>query len=155
MIRAAVESDVPAMLTLIQELAGYEKLTHACVATDEMLRRHLFGAQRSAEALVAVVDGGVVGYAVFFQTFSTFLARPGIYLEDIYVQPAQRRRGLGKAMLRHIAGLAVARGCGRMEWTVLNWNAPSIGFYKSLGAVPLEEWTMMRLSGAALESFAP
>jgi ribosomal protein S18 acetylase RimI-like enzyme len=158
-IRAATVSDVPAIIGLIRELAEYEKLSDACVAREELLRKHLFGAteDRAAEALVATDGKGgenVVGYAIFFKTFSTFLTLPGIYLEDIYVQPAHRRRGVGKAMLRRIAELAVSRGYGRVEWSVLDWNAPSIEFYKSLGAFPLEEWTMFRLTGDALKAFA-
>ena len=154
MIRSATPADVPAILALIRELAEYEHLSHACVATVELLTRHLFGADRAAEALVAEEAGQVVGYALHFQTFSTFLGRPGIYLEDLYVQPAHRGRGIGKAMLRHLAQLAVERGYGRVEWSVLDWNAPSIAFYKSLGAVPLDEWTMYRLTGDALQAFA-
>ena len=153
MIRSATTADVPAILALIRELAAYESLSDACVATEALLRENLFGNERAAEALVAEVEGGVVAYAIFFKTFSTFLARPGIYLEDIYVQPAHRRKGIGKALLRHIAQLAVTRNYGRVEWSVLDWNTPSIGFYKSLGAVPLEEWTMFRLTGAALQQF--
>ena len=153
-IRSAVESDVPAILALIRELAAYEHLTHACVATEGLLREHLFGAERVAEALVTEVSGGVVGYAVYFTTFSTFLGKPGIFLEDIYVQPAQRRKGIGKALLREVAQVAVRRGYGRVEWSVLDWNVPSIEFYKALGAVALDEWTMMRLTGEALGKFA-
>jgi GNAT superfamily N-acetyltransferase len=154
MIRPATATDVPAILALIRELAAYEKLTHACVATEELLAQHLFGPERAAEALVAEDTGQVVGYAIYFKTFSTFLAKPGLYLEDLYVQPAHRRRGLGKALLRHLAQLAITRGYGRVEWAVLDWNAPSIAFYKSLGAVPLDEWTMFRLTGDALQVFA-
>ena len=153
MIRAATEQDVPAIHAMIRELAEYEHLTHACVATEELLRQNLFGAgesERAAETLVAEVDGQVVGYALWFKTFSTFLARPGIFLEDLYVKPAFRKRGLGKTMLRELGEIAIARNYGRIEWSVLDWNAPSIAFYKSLGAVPLDDWTMMRLSGEAL-----
>ena len=153
-IRTAIETDVPVILALIRELAAYEKLSQACVATEGLLREHLLGAERAAEALVAEEGGGVVGYAVFFKTFSTFLGRPGIYLEDIYVQPGRRRKGIGKALLREVARMAAVRGYGRVEWSVLDWNVPSIEFYKSLGAVGLEEWTMMRLTGAALGEFA-
>ncbi len=153
MIRPAAESDAPAILSLIRELAEYEHLTHACVATEELLSRHLFGGDRAAEALVAEENGAVVGYAIFFKTFSTFLALPGIYLEDIYVQPAHRGRGIGKAMLRQIARIAIERGYGRVEWSVLDWNTPSIEFYKRLGAAPLEDWTMFRLTGEALKQF--
>ena len=157
MIRTATLSDVPAILGLIRELAAYENLTHACVATEALLREHLFGPERAAEALVAEAEVAgakqVVAYAIFFKTFSTFLARPGIYLEDIYVQPAHRRKGIGKALLRHLAQLAVKRNYGRVEWSVLDWNKPAIEFYKSLGAEPLDEWTMFRLTGAALAQF--
>jgi len=152
-LRAANRSDVPAILALIRELAAYEHLTDACVATEELLAKNLFGEGRAAEALVAEEEGLVVGYAIYFKTFSTFLARPGIYLEDIYVQPNHRGRGIGKGMLREIARVAVDRGYGRVEWSVLDWNTPSIEFYKSLGAVPMEEWTMYRLSGDALHKF--
>ena len=153
-IRPATPADVPAILGLIRELAAYEKLSHVCVATEDLLTAHLFGPERAADSLVALVDGAVVGYAIYFKTFSTFLARPGIYLEDIYVQPAHRGKGIGKSMLKRLAQLAVERGYGRVEWSVLDWNAPSIAFYKSLGAVPLDEWTMMRLTGDALTAFA-
>jgi len=154
MIRPATIADVPAILALIRELAEYEQLTHACIATEELLTRHLFGPDRAAESMVALVDDRVVGYAIFFKTFSTFLALPGIYLEDIYVQPAHRGKGIGKTMLKSIAQLAVDRGYGRVEWSVLDWNAPSIAFYKSIGAMSLDEWTMMRLTGDSLKAFA-
>ncbi len=153
MIRDAVIGDAGAILNLIRELAAYEHLEDACVATEAGLREHLFGENRAAEAMVAEVDGAVVGYGIYFLTFSTFLGLPGIYLEDVYVQPAHRGKGLGKGMLRRLAELAVERGYGRVEWSVLDWNAPSIGFYKALGAVPMEEWTMMRLTGEALRKF--
>lgn len=153
MIRPARESDVPAMLALIRELADYEHLSDKCIATEDLLRRHLLGPDRAAEALIAEYDETVVAYAIYFKTFSTFLALPGIYLEDIYVQPAHRRRGIGKQMLQEIARLAVRRGYGRVEWSVLDWNTPSINFYKSLGAFAMEDWTMMRLTGDALQKF--
>jgi len=153
MIRPAKEADISAILALIRELAEYEKLTHACVATEERLREHLFGTNPAAESMVAEQEGKVVGYALWFRTFSTFLARPGIFLEDVYVQPAHRKKGIGKAFLKRLATLAVERGYGRVEWIVLDWNEPSIGFYKSLGAEPLEEWTMFRLTGEALQRF--
>jgi ribosomal protein S18 acetylase RimI-like enzyme len=156
-IRPATAADAAAILGLIRELAEYENLLDACVATEALLRRNLFGegGERVAEALVAEAPGAatVVGYAIFLKTFSTFLALPGIYLEDIYVQPAWRGRGIGKAMLREIARLAVERGYGRVEWSVLDWNAPSIAFYKKLGAEGLEEWTMYRLTGEKLRAF--
>ncbi|HUO11013.1 MAG TPA: GNAT family N-acetyltransferase [Phycisphaerae bacterium] len=154
MIRPARESDVPAILSLIRELAEYEKLTHACVASTEHFIQHLFGPNPAAEAMVAEVDGRTIGYAIWFRTFSTFLGRPGIYLEDVYVQPAHRGKGIGKAFLKHLARLAVERNYGRIEWSVLTWNEPSIGFYKSLGAQPLDEWKMMRLTGEELKAFA-
>src|ERR1700758_5348753 len=121
-IRAAVEADVPAILALIRELADYEKLLEACVATEGLLKRHLFGEHKAAEALVTEVEGKIVGYAIFFKTFSTFLGLPGIYLEDIYVQPKLRGQGFGKGMLKELARRAVAEGYGRVEWTVLDWN---------------------------------
>jgi GNAT superfamily N-acetyltransferase len=152
-IRMAALADVPAILGLIRELAAYEHLTEACVATEALLREHLFGGERAGEGLVAEVEGKVVGYAIYFKTFSTFLGRAGIYLEDIYVQPGHRGRGIGKALLRHLARAAVERGYGRVEWSVLKWNVPAIGFYEAIGAVGLEEWTMMRLSGEALREF--
>jgi len=156
MIRPATPADVPAILGLIRELAAYENLSAACIATEELLQKHLFGTadNRAAESLVATIDNTVVAYAIYFKTFSTFLAKPGIYLEDIYVQPAHRRKGIGKAMLKHLAQLAIERGYGRVEWSVLDWNTPSINFYKSLGAVPMDEWTMFRLTGDALTKFA-
>jgi GNAT superfamily N-acetyltransferase len=160
MIRSATPADVPAILALIRELADYEHLAHACIATEELLHKHLFGGaeDRAAEALVAEADVAgtpkVVAYALYFKSFSTFLARPGIFLEDLYVQPAHRRRGIGRALLRHLAQIAVRRNYGRVEWSVLDWNKPSIEFYKSLGAEPLGDWTMFRLTGGALDSFA-
>lgn len=156
MIRSATESDVPAILALIRELAEYEKLLHACVATEELLRESLFGADRAAEALVTELEGTkqIVGYAIYFKSFSTFLARPGLYLEDIYVQPQHRGKGYGKGMLGRIAQIAVERNYGRVEWCVLDWNAPSIAFYKSLGSMAMDEWTTHRLTGDALRQFA-
>jgi GNAT superfamily N-acetyltransferase len=154
MIRPAAESDIPAILSLLRELADYEKLAHACIATEADFRTHLFGPNPAAQALVAVVNNQTVGYALYFRTFSTFLGRPGIYLEDLYVQPAHRNQGLGKSFLKHLAKIATENNYGRIEWSVLKWNAPSIAFYKSLGALPLEEWEMMRLTGDALKKFA-
>ena len=153
MIRPATPADIPAILALIRQLAAYEHLSHACIATESLLAQHLLGPDRAAEALVAELDTPtgktIVAYAIFFKTFSTFLALPGIYLEDLYVQPHHRRQGIGKALLRHLAQIALTRGYGRIEWSVLDWNTPSIEFYKSLGAVPLNEWTMFRLTGDA------
>jgi len=153
-IRPAQPHDMPAILAMIQELADYEKLSHACIATTELLTQHLTGPDRAAEALIALRDNQPVAYATFFKTFSTFLALPGIYLEDIYVKPPFRRQGIGKSILRHIAQLAVTRNYGRVEWSVLDWNQPSIDFYKSIGATDLNEWTMFRLTGEPLKNFA-
>lgn len=132
----------------------YEKLEHAVVATQEVLRRTLFGERRYAEALIARLDGEPVGFALYFHNFSTFVGKPGLYLEDLFVEPAHRGKGIGKALLQHLAAIAVERDCGRVEWAVLDWNAPSIAFYRSLGAVPMDQWTVFRLEGAALRAVA-
>jgi GNAT superfamily N-acetyltransferase len=153
-IRCATEGDVPLILTLIRELAEYERLAHEVVATEEDLKASLFGARPYAEVLIAEADGTPVGFALFFHNYSTFLARPGIYLEDLYVREQHRGRGLGRAMLARLAALAVKRGCGRLEWWVLDWNEPSIGFYESLGAIPMDDWTVYRLTGDALRELA-
>jgi GNAT superfamily N-acetyltransferase len=153
-IRPATEADVPVLLGFIRELAAYEKLTHEVSASEEQLRNTLFGPRTFAEALLASVDETPVGFALFFHNYSTFLARPGLYLEDLYVQPAYRGRGLGKLLLATVARLAVERGCGRYEWTVLDWNTPSIRFYESLGAEMKGDWRIMRVSGSALERLA-
>lgn len=152
-IRSATPDDVPTIVQLIRELARYEKLEHECQASAQALRHHLFpppGTPAFAEALIAELEGHTVGFALYFHNYSTFLTRPGIYLEDLYVQPAHRGKGIGKALLTRIAQLAVQRGCGRVEWSVLDWNAPSIAFYKALGAIPMDEWTIFRLTGDAL-----
>jgi ribosomal protein S18 acetylase RimI-like enzyme len=157
-IRASTPRDVPALYALIRELARYEKLEHAHVGTEERLREHLFGARPYCEALVADDDGprgrGVVGFALFFHNYSTFLAQPGMYLEDLFVLPDDRRRGHGRDLLRAVARIAVERGCGRFEWSVLHWNEPAIRFYKALGATPLDEWGLFRLTGDALGNLA-
>ncbi|MBB4634699.1 GNAT family N-acetyltransferase [Longimicrobium terrae] len=153
-IRAAAESDVPLILAFIRELAEYERLLHEVVATEERLRSTLFGPRPAAEVVIAEMDGEPAGFALFFQNYSTFLAQPGIYLEDLYVRPEARGRGIGRALLGHLARLAVARGCGRLEWWVLDWNAPAIGFYRGLGAEPMDDWTVYRLAGDALLSMA-
>lgn len=150
MIRPATPADVPVILDFIQQLADYEKLRDDCHATEEALAATLFGPRPYAEALIAEDASAPVGFALFFHNYSTFLAKPGIYLEDLFVIPTARGAGHGKALLRALAQLAVERGCGRLDWSVLDWNAPSIAFYKSLGAVPQEEWTIFRLSGDAL-----
>jgi GNAT superfamily N-acetyltransferase len=150
----ATEPDVPVILELIRGLADYEKLTHAVTATEERLRETLFGARPAAEALLAHWDGECAGFAVFFANYSTFLAQPGLFLEDLYVKPHLRGKGIGLALLKHLARVAVRRGCGRMEWEVLDWNQPSIRFYRKLGAAPLDEWTKYRLTGEALGKLA-
>src|SRR5579863_4213113 len=153
-IVAAVESDVPIILAMIRELAEYEKLLHICAASEEQLRRTLFGERPAAEVLLAEIDGKAVGFALFFPNYSTFLAQPGIFLEDLYVKPHARGKGAGLALFAELARIAVARGCGRVEWSVLDWNEPSIGFYKKLGAVAMDEWTTYRLTGEALRQLA-
>lgn len=150
MIRPATPADTPAICQLIRELAEYEKLTDQVVFDEDKMRAHLFGPRPYAEVLLAEEGGAVVGFALFFHNYSTFLGKPGIYLEDVFVQPGVRGKGHGKALMLALARLAVDRGCGRLEWSVLNWNEPAIQFYKSLGAVPMDEWTVMRLSGPAL-----
>ena len=152
--RSATEDDVPLVLSFIRELAEYERLSHEVVATEESLRENLFGERRYAEVLIAEQDGTPAGFALFFHNFSTFLGKPGIYLEDLYVRPEFRGAGIGKRLLGHLARLAKERDCGRLEWWVLDWNEPSIGFYKKLGAVPMDDWTVYRVSGTALEDLA-
>ncbi len=154
MIRPANPSDVPVIARLIRALAEYEKLAHEVVLREEDLHQHLFGDRRYAEVILAEEGGQVVGFALFFHNFSTFLARPGLYLEDLFVLPEARGKGHGKALLSHLARVAVERGCGRFEWSVLDWNAPSIAFYKSFGAVPMEDWSIFRLTGDALRRLA-
>ena len=153
-LRPATPSDVPAILGFIRELASYEKLEHQVVATEALLARHLFGPRPAAEVVIAEVEGRAVGFALFFHNFSTFLGRPGMFLEDLYVQPHARGLGIGRALLRHLAGLAVERGCGRLDWNVLDWNAPAIGFYQKLGAEVLPDWRTCRLTGDALKTLA-
>lgn len=153
-IRTAVKSDVPLLLQLIRELAEYEKLSHEVVATESLLTEHLFGRRPVAEALVAMDDGEPVGYALFFHNFSTFLGLPGLYLEDIYVRQHARGKGIGRAMLQRVASIATDRGCGRVEWSVLDWNEPAIGFYKKLGAAPMSDWTVFGVTGDALQALA-
>src|ERR1700682_3481 len=153
-IRTATESDVPLILRFIRDLAEYERMLDKCVASEEALRETLFGARPYAEVIFACEDGVEVGFALFFHNYSTFLAQPGIYLEDLFVDPSKRGRGYGKKLLRPLAQIAVARGCGRMEWAVLNWNEPSIAFYRSLGAKPQNEWQVFRLTGETLTALA-
>ena len=148
--RPATPDDTPTILAFIRALAEYEKLSHAVVATEDQLRTHLFGPRPAAEVLIGELDGRPAGFALYFPNFSTFLARPGVYLEDLFVLPEARGRGVGRALLTAVAAVAVARGAGRLEWSVLDWNAPAIGFYRKLGAVAMDEWTTMRVTGDAL-----
>lgn len=153
-IRAAAAADAPLILAFIRELADYERLAHAVTATVADLERSLFGPQPIAHALLARRGGEPVGFAVYFFNYSTFLGLPGLYLEDLYVRPAARGCGIGRRLLEHLARTALERGCARMEWAVLDWNAPAIRFYRSLGASPNDEWTTYRLSRGALERLA-
>jgi GNAT superfamily N-acetyltransferase len=153
-IRDAVPGDLPLIAELIRDLAEFEKLSHEVRFDEEVLGRKLFGERPYAEVLIGEVDGTAQGFALFFHNFSTFEGRPGIYLEDLYVRPEARGAGLGKAMLRHLAALALERDCARLEWWVLDWNAPAIGFYRSIGALPMDEWTVMRMNGEALAELA-
>ena len=153
-IRPARAADVPLILALIRELAVYEKLAHEVVATEERLRDNLFGARPQAEVLIAEWNGESAGFALFFHNFSTFLGRHGLYLEDLFVREQHRGKGIGKALLVQLAGIAVERGCGRFEWAVLDWNSPAQEFYKSLGASPVPEWDIFRVTGEALRRLA-
>ncbi len=146
--------DVPLILAFIQELAAYEKLSEQVVATEERLRSTLLGAQPAAEVVLGRVDGVAQGFALFFASYSTFLAQPGLYLEDLYVRPAARGHGVGRALLGHLAQLALRRGCGRLEWSVLDWNESALRFYRRLGAVAMDGWTTHRLTGDALTALA-
>jgi GNAT superfamily N-acetyltransferase len=153
-IRPARREDVPLILTFIKELAAYEKLAHEVTATEAGLRETLFGVDPTAEVVIAEADGAPVGFALFFHNYSTFLGQAGIYLEDLFVRPEARGKGIGRALLQHLAATALARGCGRLEWWVLDWNTDAIGFYKSLGALAMDEWTVFRLAGASLRRVA-
>ena len=150
-IRSAGVDDVPLILSFIRDLAEYEKLPHEVVATEDLLRRALFGSRPFAEVLIASLGEEPVGFALFFHNFSTFLGLPGIYLEDLFVRPAARGQGVGRQLLTHLARLARERGCGRLEWAVLDWNEPAMKFYRALGAKPNDDWTIFRLTGDALE----
>jgi GNAT superfamily N-acetyltransferase len=152
-IRPATEADIPDILSFIKELAVYEKLLDEVVATEATLREWLFEKQK-AEAFIGEYDGRPVGYAIFFHNFSSFLGRAGIYLEDLYVTPRVRGKGFGKALLKEVARIAVERGCGRLEWTCLDWNQPSIDFYRAMGATPMDDWTIYRVTGERLEQLA-
>jgi GNAT superfamily N-acetyltransferase len=153
-IRTAVPSDLPSIMQFVRELAEYEKLSHEVRFTEETLGENLFGARRMAEVLIGEVTGSPQGFALFFHNFSTFEGRPGIYLEDLFVRPEARGAGLGKALLMELARLTVERGCARLEWAVLDWNEPSIGFYKALGARAMDDWTVMRVDGDAVRALA-
>jgi GNAT superfamily N-acetyltransferase len=153
-IRNATEIDVPLILSLIQDLATYERAPNDVSATEEQLRKVLFGKKRSAEVLLAFEKETPVGFAVFFHNFSTWLGRPGLYLEDLFVKPELRGKGYGRALLVHLAKIARDRGCGRMEWAVLDWNEPAIQFYRKLGARPLDEWTVFRLKADEITKLA-
>jgi GNAT superfamily N-acetyltransferase len=153
-VRPAKRSDVPRIFRFICDLAEYERLRHEVRADAAGLAARLFGERPYAEVLIAEIDGAPVGFALFFHNFSTFEGKPGVYLEDLYVDPAVRGRGAGKALLKRLAGIAVERDCGRLEWAVLDWNQPAIGFYKRLGARPMNDWTVYRLDGDALTALA-
>jgi len=153
-IVSARSDDVPVILELIRGLGEYERLSDEIVATEDGLRKWLFGERPAAEVVLAYVDTTVVGFALFFHNFSTFLGRPGLYLEDLFVKPEWRGRGIGQRLLVHLAALAVERGCGRMEWTVLDWNEPALRFYERMGARVMKEWKLCRLTGDGLERVA-
>jgi len=149
-IRPARPQDVPTIVSLIRGLAIYEKLEDECHADEALLYEHLFGPRPACEVILAEHQGDVAGFALFFHNYSTFLTRPGLYLEDLFVRPEHRGAGIGRLLLSHLAGIALERGCGRMEWAVLDWNTPAIGFYERLGAKPMNEWTVFRVTGDAL-----
>jgi GNAT superfamily N-acetyltransferase len=153
-IKPATIDDVPLILSFIQDLAEYEKLAHEVVATEETLRATLFGAKPYAEVVIGYLDQKPVSFALFFHNYSTFLGKPGVYLEDLFVKPVARGKGIGQKMLGYLARLAKERNCGRLEWWVLDWNESAIGFYKRLGAKPMDEWTVFRVTGQALDDLA-
>ncbi len=153
-LRPATPSDVLVLFSLIQALAEYEKLSHAVTGNAEALKEYLFGSRPYAEAILVEYGGQAVGFALFFHNFSTFLTQPGIYLEDLFVMPEYRRQGIGKALLTYLANLAVERGCGRLEWSVLDWNEPAIAFYRGMGAAVLEDWRICRAEGDSLTQLA-
>jgi GNAT superfamily N-acetyltransferase len=153
-IEKAVATDVPLILRFIRELAEYEKLLDRVTTTEALLHETLFGPHPAAEVLLAYENDEPVGFAIYFFNYSTFVGRQGLYLEDLFVRPEARGRGFGRKLLSHLARVAIERGCGRMEWAVLDWNKPAIGFYKRLGAVPMDDWTVFRVSDKALEDLA-
>jgi GNAT superfamily N-acetyltransferase len=153
-IKPATKKDVPVILSFIKKLADYERLSHEVVATEGLLQRTLFGQRRTAEVAIGYFRSEPVGFVLFFHNFSTFVGRPGIYIEDLFIDESFRRRGFGGALLTHVAKLAAARDCGRLEWSVLDWNEPAINFYKKLGAVAMKEWTVFRITGESLRRLA-
>jgi GNAT superfamily N-acetyltransferase len=153
-IRAATEADAPVILSFVKQLARYEKLSHEVVATEASIRETLFGTRRVAEVAIGYLNGKPVGFVLFFHNYSTFLAQPGLYIEDLFVDQSYRRRGFGRALLLYVARLAQERQCGRLEWSVLDWNEPAIEFYKRLGAMPMSDWTVYRVTGDSLRRLA-
>jgi GNAT superfamily N-acetyltransferase len=150
-IRSATAADVPTILTFIRKLAAYERLSQEVVATEALLRETLFGDRRTAEVAIGYLEDLPIGFVLYFHNYSTFLGRPGLYVEDLFVDEIYRRRGYGRELLLHVARLAHERGCGRLEWSVLDWNEPAISFYKKLGARPMSEWTVFRMTGENLD----
>jgi GNAT superfamily N-acetyltransferase len=153
-LRFAEEKDIPTILNFIKALAEYEKLSHEVAATEEKLKKTLFGINRFAEVVIADYENQPAGFMLFFHNYSTFLGKPGIYLEDLFVKPELRGKGIGKILLSYLGKIAVERDCGRIEWSVLDWNEPSIQFYKNLGAVPMDEWTVFRVTGSGIAKLA-
>jgi GNAT superfamily N-acetyltransferase len=153
-IKSATESDVSVIFSFIKKLARYERLSHEVVATEDLLRETLFGNRRTAEVAIGYLETTPVGFVLFFHNYSTFLGKPGLYIEDLFVEQDYRRRGYGRALLLHVARLAKERDCGRLEWAVLDWNQPAIDFYKKLGALPMSEWTVFRVTGKSLDELA-
>jgi GNAT superfamily N-acetyltransferase len=153
-IRPATEADLTAILAFIRKLADYERLSQEVVATEELLRETLFGNRRTAEVAIGYLETKPIGFVLFFHNYSTFLGRPGLYIEDLFVDEVYRRRGYGRRLLLHVAGLAKERGCGRLEWSVLDWNESAINFYKKLGAVPMSDWTVFRVTGKSLDELS-
>ena len=153
-IRSASKADVPIILSFIQKLADYERLSHEVVATEKILAETLFGRRRTAEVVIGYYKKEAIGLVLFFHNYSTFLGQPGIYIEDLFVDEPYRRRGFGGALLSYVARLARERNCGRLEWSVLDWNEPAINFYRKLGAVPMREWTVFRVTGESLNKLA-
>jgi GNAT superfamily N-acetyltransferase len=153
-IKSATESDVSVILSFVKKLARYEQLLHEVVATEDLLRETLFGKRRTTEVAIGYLGTQPVGFVLFFHNYSTFLGKPGLYIEDLFVDEDYRRRGYGRALLLHVARLAKERDCGRLEWSVLDWNQPAIDFYKKLGALPMNEWTVFRVAGKSLDELA-